>query len=83
MEQNLEKYAQLILQKGINIQANEPLLILGPIEATDFIDRLTFHAKEMGVTDIDYIIVDSKLVKEQLLALTPEEIYNCPLFLKS
>lgn len=83
MEQNLEKYAELILKKGINIVSGEPLLILAPIESIDFVRRLVRHANQMGVTDIDYILIDHELVKSQLLALTPEEIRNCALFDRS
>ena len=36
MEQKLEKYARLVVRKGVNIEKNQILVINSPIECADF-----------------------------------------------
>ena len=44
----LDKYANLIVETGINIQKGQRLIINAPLDAKDLVERLTFHAYERG-----------------------------------
>lgn len=80
MEENLIKYADLILKKGLNIQEGEPLLIVGPMERVDFVRLLTKRAYEMGIRRIEYDLDDEYIKHEALLTLTEEELEHSSLF---
>jgi len=36
-QKNLEKYAELAIKTGVNLQKNQELLIMAPIETADFV----------------------------------------------
>lgn len=76
----LETYAELILKKGINIKPNQPLLVIAPIEAIDFVRILARKAYEFGVNDLDFIWEDPILQHDQLVAYDPDQIENSPFF---
>lgn len=60
------KYARVLLEKGVNLQKNQPLLISAPIEAIDFVRLLTKIACEMGTNDI-YFDWDDAYIQHSLL----------------
>lgn len=80
MEKEKQKYAELILKKGIQIRPGEPLLIIGTVEKIEFIRILTQAAYDMGVKKIDYILEDEYLKYQAYQNLSQEEILACPLF---
>ncbi|WP_181347722.1 aminopeptidase [Thalassobacillus sp. CUG 92003] len=51
-QQQLEKYADLALQKGINLQEGQGLLINAPLEAADLVRTLTAKAFGRGAKDV-------------------------------
>ena len=48
MEKNLEKYARLIVEVGVNIQEGQYLMISAPIQTAFFARLLTRFAYERG-----------------------------------
>lgn len=85
MNELYEKYAKVLLEKGVNLQKNQPLLISAPIEAIDFVRVLTEIACEMGTQDIYFDFEDAAL-KHSLLKtveineLNSSQFYNKKIF---
>lgn len=50
--QNLEKYADLLVRIGINVQENQILVITSPIECADFARLATKKAYEAGAREV-------------------------------
>ena len=66
MQEKYYKYAHLLLERGLYIKKEEPLVVSAPIEAIDFIRVLTDVACGLGVNDIYYDWYDSELEHTQL-----------------
>ncbi|ASK62010.1 aminopeptidase [Virgibacillus phasianinus] len=56
-----EKYAELALQTGVNLQKNQALMINAPIEGADFTKIVVRKAYEMGAKDVHINWVDDEL----------------------
>lgn len=71
----LKKYADLILQKGVNIQKNQPVFITSPIEIATFTRLVVKRAYELGAKNVHVTWVDDEL---SLLKYTyaPEEVLS-------
>lgn len=82
MEEKLEKYADLLLVKCLNLKEGQPLLITSPIEAYEFVRILTKKAYEMGIKDIYFDWSDSYLKRYQLLNFSDEELEISPFWNK-
>ena len=82
MNEKLEVYARLLLEKCLNIEKGEPLLISGPIEAYDFIRILSKKAYQMGVVDIYFDFYDDEIKHNALKTLSFEELKNSLIFNK-
>ena len=52
MNVKFEKYAQLLLGSGVNLQKDEYLIIEAPIETADFVRELSKAAFEKGAKDV-------------------------------
>lgn len=76
METNYYKYAELLLKKGLCINAHQPLVITAPIESIDFIRVLTDVACKLKVEDIYYDWYDDELKHTQLKYYSEESIKN-------
>ncbi len=74
MKELYYKYAHLLLEKGLCIKKNEPLVINAPIESIDFIRVLTEVACELGARDIYYDWYDDELKHSELKHFNEEEI---------
>lgn len=48
----LDKYANLIVKVGINIQEGQPLVINSPVEGADFVRLLAKHAYALGAKEV-------------------------------
>jgi aminopeptidase len=46
----LDRYAELVVKSGLNIQPGQPLLITAPLEAIDLVRRISIHAYRAGAT---------------------------------
>ncbi len=82
MKSNFEKYAELLLFKGLNIEKNQPLVITSPIECIDFVRVLAKTANEYGVHDIYFDWSDSYLKLYQLSNYDEKELENSPFWNK-
>lgn len=80
MKQKLEKYADLLLKKGVAIKEEQPLLISAPLEAYEFVELLSKKAYELGVTDIGYDLISEEIKHEQLKRLKLEDLYKSPYY---
>ena len=82
MNEKLEVYARLLLEKCLNIEKGEPLLISGPIEAYDFIRILSKKAYQIGVVDVYFDFYDDEIKHNALKTLSFEELKNSLIFNK-
>ena len=83
MKEKYYKYARLLLERGLCINKEEPLVINAPIEAIDFIRVLTETACSLGVNDIYYDWYDDELKHIQLKYYNEENIRNSSFWNKS
>lgn len=60
-QQTKEKYAELALRKGVNLQKNQALMINAPLEGADFTKIVVRKAYEMGAKDVHINWVDDEL----------------------
>src|SRR5699024_11099427 len=70
-----EKYAELALQTGVNLQKNQALMINAPIEGADFTRIVARKEYELGAKDVHINCVDDELT---LLKYenAPDEVLN-------
>lgn len=52
MERQIDKYVELVIQKGINIQKGQILVISSPVEVYDFTRKLVKQAYELGANEV-------------------------------
>ncbi|AIF67808.1 peptidase M29 [Terribacillus saccharophilus] len=48
----LEKYAEVALRTGVNIQKDQPLFIMAPIDGADFVRLIAKRAYELGASEV-------------------------------
>lgn len=74
-QKTLQKYANLIVKKGVNVQKNQPVFITAPIEIASFARLVVKEAYELGAKDVHVTWVDDEL---SLLKYTyaPEEVLS-------
>ena len=82
MKEKLEKYAELLLTKGVSVKRETPLLISAPMEAYEFVEILSKKAFEKGVTDIGYDLIDEKIKHDALKYLEINDLKESPIFNK-
>ncbi|MBP1948930.1 aminopeptidase [Virgibacillus litoralis] len=78
-QQTKEKYAELALRTGVNLQENQALMINAPIEGADFTKIVARKAYEMGAKNVHINWVDDELTllkyenaPEEVIADFPE-----------
>lgn len=59
--EQLDKYAELILRIGVNLQKGQKLVIDAPLSAAPFIRILTKHAYELGASQVHFEWWDDEL----------------------
>lgn len=74
-ERNLEKYAELAVKVGVNIQPGQTLLIRTPIDAAPFVRKISKKAYEAGAKQvyIEWSDEECSLIK---YLNAPEEAFN-------
>lgn len=82
MNKNLEKYANLLIKKCLNIKENQPLLITSPIECIEFVRIIARTAYNQGVKDIYFDFTDEILKHDSLKYLNIKDLKNNKLFNK-
>lgn len=73
-----EKYAELALRTGVNLQKNQALMINAPIEGADFTKIVVRKAYEMGAKDVHINWVDDELTLLKYENAPDEVITNYP-----
>src|SRR5690625_7659744 len=74
----IEKYADLVLQKGVNIQQNQALFVNAPIEGVDFVRTVAKRAYELGAKDVHISWSDDELTLLKYKYATDEVIETFP-----
>ncbi len=74
----MEKYADLILQRGVNLQRNQALFINAPIEGAEFIRLVAKKAYELGAKDVHVSWGDDELSLLKFEHATDEVIETYP-----
>ena len=80
---NLEKYSELILMVGLNIQSGEELVISSPIEAADLVRSVTKKAYELGAKLVTVFYDDEVIARSTYLNVDTEVIEQIPEHVKS
>lgn len=62
-EDNLKKYAKLLIEVGINIQKNQELMIAAPVETAFFVRMLTECAYKVGAKKVYVDYIDEQITK--------------------
>lgn len=62
-QNKLEKYAELVVRTGVNLQENQTLMINAPTEAAYFVRLVAKKAYEIGAKDIHMNWVDEELTR--------------------
>ncbi|QHS21940.1 aminopeptidase [Virgibacillus sp. MSP4-1] len=62
-QKNMEKYAELVLRKGVNLQENQALMVNAPTEAVEFVRIVAQKAYEIGAKDIHMNWTDETLTR--------------------
>lgn len=83
MKEQYYKYARLLLERGLCIKKNQPLVVNAPIESIDFIRVLTEVACKLGINDIYYDWYDEELKHSELQYFKEEDIKNSHFWNKS
>lgn len=76
LKENLHTYAKLLLQRGVALKENQPLLINGEVESKDFINILTEEAYKMGASDVTVNWRDGFTLRQKLLYAKKERLEN-------
>lgn len=74
----LKKYAKLAVKTGVNIQANDTLVINSPIETSEFARLITEEAYNLGAKDVVVHYSDQQLTKIKLQNSSLETISTQP-----
>lgn len=78
-EQTLqEKYADLVLQTGVNLQDNQALVINGPVEGAAFVRLVAEKAYELGAKEVHVNWADDELSLLKYQHAADEVIENFP-----
>ncbi|UJF33515.1 aminopeptidase [Paenibacillus hexagrammi] len=70
-EQNLDKYAELAVRVGLNVQKDQTVVIMTPISCADFVRKVAKKAYEAGAKDV-VVDWDDDEVKAIRLKHAPE-----------
>lgn len=76
MKDLLEKYAKVLLESCLKVEANQPLFVSFNVERMDFARIVEKVAFELGIKDIYFEISDPYLKHEALKKLEVEELKN-------
>ena len=74
----LDKYANLCVKVGINIQKDQPLVITAPVEGAEFVRLLAKHAYEAGAKEVHVNWNDDELTRMKFEYAPMEVFENFP-----
>ena len=75
LERNLEKYAELAVKVGVNIQPGQTLLVRTPIECAPFVRKVVEKAYDLGAKEVHIEWSDEECSLIKYLN-APEETFN-------
>lgn len=76
--QNLEKYAELAVNKGVNVQKGQTLVITAPISAIDFVRTVTEKAYQSGAKRVYFEWSDDELTLTEFRYAPDEALEEYP-----
>lgn len=74
----LEKFAELIVRTGVNLQSGETLVVNSPIECADFARRLAEEAYRAGAKKVSVIYNDQRLSKINFMHADSDVLTDIP-----
>ncbi|HET7626785.1 MAG TPA: aminopeptidase [Bacillales bacterium] len=74
-EKNLEKYAELVVRIGNNVQKGQTLLVHAPIETIGFVRKIAEKAYEAGAKHV-YFDWEDDVIKRTKFELAPDEAFH-------
>lgn len=74
-EQKLEKYAELAVKNGVNIQKGQELVVTAPISAVDFVRLVTEKAYQAGAKQVHFRWSDDALTLTRF-KYAPDEAFQ-------
>ena len=74
-ERNLNEYAKLAVEVGVNIQPGQTLLVRSPIECATFVRKVVEHAYKLGAKNVHIEWSDEECTLIKYLN-APEETFN-------
>ncbi|SQF67240.1 aminopeptidase [Streptococcus dysgalactiae] len=77
-EHNLDKYANLLIKKGVHVQKGHTLLITIAAEHYRFARLLTKKAYEAGAAEVIVDYTDDQITREKLLKADEDRLLNVP-----
>lgn len=77
-QKNLEKYADLLIRKGVNVQKGHTLIIAIAVEHYAFAKMLTEKAYQAGAAEVVIDYLDDRITKERLLHADYERLVTVP-----
>lgn len=74
----LKKYARLVLEKGVNVQKNQAVVVSAPIEGADFVRILAKEAYALGAKNVHINWGDDELTRLKYEHASDEVMDNYP-----
>lgn len=74
-EQQLDRYASLAVQVGVNIQPGQTLVVTAPISAVDFVRKVAKKAYEVGAKNVHTEWTDDDLTRIKY-EMAPDEAFK-------
>lgn len=74
-ERNLDKYAELSIKVGMNVQPGETLLVRSPIDCADFVRKAVKYAYECGAKHV-YVEWSDDECSKLTYNMAPDESFN-------
>ncbi|KGX88153.1 aminopeptidase [Pontibacillus litoralis] len=74
----LEKYAELVLRKGVNLQQNQTLMVNAPVDGASFVRIVVRRAYELGAKDVHINWTDDTLQRLWFEHATDDVIASVP-----
>lgn len=76
--EKIEKYAELAIAKGVNLQKGQTLVIFAPVETADFVRVAAEKAYERGAATVHIEWEDARLTKVKLEKTNVEDLFHYP-----
>lgn len=77
-KENLEKYAELLIAKGLNVQEGHTIVITIDVDHSEFARLLTAKAYEYGAAEVVVDYVDDQITRAKFLNADLDRLTNVP-----